>query len=256
MTSLFLLLEQIPSRDIFVEPTASDNTKYDQLIYSFIESASAEEMYRLIEQVTDLNLIRQIIAIRFFNEARLDNDDLKNPFIIWEAMNREPQSWIALAIAKVAKKELNIQDGDAIFTIPSSGTWLEPELRKMFPNSIFPVLKKEKGSADISYAQFDVLSHSNSRAPRTMFLCSDPSDFLGRRIVIFDDVVARGDALKGVSTTLREITGGNTNITAAAVMDKTMQREKNVDLGVDKYSRLFAVDKVENYDGAVSFILS
>jgi len=227
--------------------------QYEHQILECIKQANSQEMYSLLEEISNVSLIKRIVAIRFQNEAVLKNEDLNNPFIIWKAMNRKPQPWVALALAKVAKEELGIKDGDVIITIPSSGSWLGVELRTMFPNSVFPILKKELEQGDNLYAQFDVLSHSQERSAKKMFLCSNPNIFWGKRMFIFDDVVARGDAMKGVAAAL-----GKDNIAGtAAVMDKTMQRE-NPNLGIGGgYSALFAIDKVEKSEaGEVDFILS
>jgi orotate phosphoribosyltransferase-like protein len=89
-----------------------------------------------------------------------------------------------------------------------------------------------------------------------MFLCTDPECFTGKNIAIFDDVIARGDAMKGVVKTIEDLSDTNTKISIAAVMDKTMQRAM-LDLGIGSYCRLFAVDSVNRDDSdQVSFILS
>ena len=63
-------------------------------------------------------------------------------------MNQEFEQWVALAMAKVVKKELNIQENDVLLMIPSSGLWLDAEFKKQFPDNIFPELKKQEDLID------------------------------------------------------------------------------------------------------------
>ena len=217
-----------------------------------IEDFSLQELHQLINELDDSDEIKTIVKARFLSEAKLKNQDIDSPFIEWLPMNRQPENWLALALAKVIKAELNIAPSDVLLMIPSSGLWLEEEFRKVFSENDFPELKKEEqlSKDDQIFASFQVKSHSNGQALKTMYFRTDPVKFSNRRIVIIDDVMARGDACEGVIAFLNSLGINITSYSAAVVMDKTMQGglEKLVlgpDAPIDSYRSLVSVSNVE-----------
>lgn len=220
-----------------------------ELLPSQIQELSSQVLYELIEQLNDPDQIKRVAVTRFLGEAQLKNQDLENPYIEWLPMNREPESWLALALAKVIKFELNVHPDDLLLMIPSSGLWLKQEFVNIFPENFYPILKKEKEllESDVIFTSIPVRSHSNNRQPKEIFICSNPNSFSGKRVIIIDDVIARGDATLDIMWLLDSF--GVTSYCVAVVMDKVLQSgskklQSEPNSRVDGYQALVSVEKV------------
>lgn len=167
------------------------------------------------------------------------------PFIYYTAMNREPEMWVALAKAKVAKAELQIGDGKdwVIMTVPRSAKWEEPTIREsgLFPEAEFwPLIKDGEIPPEFKPQGVDVLSYVHKRQDdgsrgTEMMQIADPAKLEGKSILLFDDALAEGwslyklvRALRGYSVarvdaivTLSKgnVQGGQARVTELGVLD-------------------------------------
>eukprot|EP01130_Rhizamoeba_saxonica_P005616 TRINITY_DN223_c0_g1_i1.p1 TRINITY_DN223_c0_g1~~TRINITY_DN223_c0_g1_i1.p1 ORF type:complete len:239 (-),score=46.95 TRINITY_DN223_c0_g1_i1:35-751(-) len=211
---------------------------------SKIRSLDDDQLYLLVEKINDTRKLQQIMQIRFLNEFKLKNDDLENPFILWKSMNRDPKPWVAFILAKIIVSKFEIHPNDIILTIPSSGTWIEPQLMKLLPECIYPKLVKITEDFDKYEHTFNVPSHSNDRKLKTMAYLSNCEEIKGKNVFIVDDVLARGDAMAYVSNYVMDVLGGNV-VGGAVVMSKSMQFDHQNDLDFEcvKVLDVVAVDR-------------
>lgn len=175
-----------------------------------------------VEAAVDVAEIRQLIANDLLGRGRLyaDKDKPFNPdapFIYYPPMNREPETWLGLAIARIAQEELDLQDGTnlAIATLPSSANWYDIVMsqHEIFPQAQPVLLYKEKDKKMIpqaaSVARLEILSYvharhaDNSRGVEIMYL-ANPEKLDGAKVCLFDDALAEGYSLLGVAEALKD----------------------------------------------------
>lgn len=117
---------------------------------------SPDEIMTIVMNESSSARLRAIAHSRFVIEAQVMNDTPESPFILWPAINKEPQPWLATLTGKIAKQELHLDTHDlTIICVPSSATSYTDPLKNIFPQARFPkVLKRltdsDKASKSIS----------------------------------------------------------------------------------------------------------
>ncbi len=209
-----------------------------------------QQLWLVVERCDDPSLLKLLTQIRFAGSAELMNDNPEEPFILWEPMNRAPEPWVAFALAKAIKLEIQTPNDTHIITIPSSGSWLKPGMKEIFPeNPYIDILRKEDLEPDQPFFyEFDVPSHSRNRVPRLMALLTNPLDLKGKKVLVVDDVLARGDAVKHVSEMLTFF--GVEVVQFGVVMSKIMQGGSNLlgQFGIERSTTLIPVQAVLKRD--------
>lgn len=214
------------------------------------------KLWFVVEKCNDPSLLKLLTQIRFKDTARLLNDNLEEPFILWGPMNSKPEAWVAFALAKAIKLEMEITDDTHIMTIPSSGSWLRPGMREIFPeNPYLDVMRKEdlKRGQPFFY-EFDVPSHSRNRVCRPMVLLTNPDELRGKKVLLVDDVLARGDAAGHVSQMLKTL--GVISVQLGVVMSKLMQGGSDLlgQLGIEGSTTLIPVQMlVKREDQSINY---
>lgn len=104
-----------------------------------VSSLTPEEVFNLVMQEHSIPLLKTIAHTRFDSEAQVMNDNTSAPFILWPAINKKPQPWLAALTGTIAKHELQLTDTNlTILCVPNSASWYQETLTKIFPNAVFP----------------------------------------------------------------------------------------------------------------------
>ena len=183
--------------------------------------------------------LRNIACSRFHKEAVMDNDNNREPFIVWPPINKQPEPWLPVLLARVALHELQnhlFSNGSLIVIgVPQSATWYADRIQEygIFPNAIYPqVLKKEQ----IDNLQIDttnarslpVPSYVHNRDPLTrernpqdMYFFS-PEIYQDATLLIVDDAIAQGTTLESIAQFAKEKLEVN-QVLVASPMAKAIQ---------------------------------
>lgn len=108
-----------------------------------VSSLTSEELFDLVMRENSVPVLKTIARFRFSTEAQVMNDNKNAPFILWPAINQKPQPWLAALTGSIAKHELQLSDNNlTILCVPSSASWYQDTLKKIFPNAVYPRVTK------------------------------------------------------------------------------------------------------------------
>jgi hypothetical protein len=216
--------------------------------------------------------LRTIACDRFNEEANMVNDNDSQPFILWPAMNREPQAWLPVLLARVIQQELKIylaqKNQLIVIGVPKSATWYTDEIQKnnIFPNALFPQVLKKSQIDELHLDTKDALvlpvpsyvhnrdPISGMRNPQDIFFF-EPKKYEDSTLLIFDDAIAEGiTGVKFAEFSKNQL--GAKHVLIASPMAKDIQgglRRLNESSYVSGFSVLINVIKTHGQHGKMFF---
>ncbi len=184
--------------------------------------------------------LREFAWSNFRKTAKVVNDDIEAPFIIWPAINREPyQVWLPVLLMQVVRLRIRswLGEGDEIvvFGVPSSGKWYGEVwqqvkvLEKDGWQVSYPEVEKVKNLKVVPQNGWKVRVPSyvharledGSRGEEEMVI-REPDLFKGRVVVALDDAIAEGLTLSYLSRSLKQELGAK-RVVVGGAMAKEMQ---------------------------------
>lgn len=224
----------------------------------FIQQLSPEDLLEFVSHESNPAALREIVGIRFANEATHSNLDKSwahtHPFILWGAMNRVFEPWVALTLAKVTLKETQMPlDNLVVIAAPSSATQYLPVIsqHQALDSSKFPkVLIEKQLDEDPDFSDLDrnlarmtfVPSYTDNRTTpldqrvkRPMYFF-DPEVYKGSTVIVFDDGLAENETGAHVAWFLKKL--GARAIHWSAVMAKQVQG------GLEKAANSVTIDQL------------
>ncbi len=221
-----------------------------------IQSLSVADMLKLVLDTDSPTELRRFAKARFAVEAAVQNDNHEAPFILWPVINRVPEAWLPVALAKVVRAEApHTEKPQIIITIPSSAIWYGEHIREhhVFNGAIYPLVAKQKQISELNLdtvtsRQIAVPSYVHNRLADGQRGTQDmwfftPELYAGAELTIIDDALAEGYTGLAIAKFAREELGVN-SVYLGVPMTKAMQggRERLLDSGlVDGISTLITV---------------
>lgn len=189
-----------------------------------VKSESADELRRILEND---------VAARAIVKSDAGGFNPREPFIKYKPMNLNPETWVALALGKLARKEMELEDGEDLVLVgaPRSAIWIAKEIKrhKIFPKADSAQVTKDadeiEGADDLQAVK--VLSYVHNRQANgtrgfeKMFF-ANPGLYSDRKVLVLDDVVAEGETVLGMAEALKEF--GAREVYVSVVLSKLMQR--------------------------------
>lgn len=174
-----------------------------------IQCLSPRDLLSYVRRIDDARILRLIADARFQTEARVMNDDPKEPFILWEAINKEPrQHWLPLVLGKVVRTDFQHKltgNRQIIVPVPASASWYGATLRDnhLFRGAQFPLVLKDRQleemaiDPDSTRATASVHSYVHNRkldgtrgTQNIHFF--NPDVYRGADLILIDDALAHG----------------------------------------------------------------
>ncbi len=236
----------------------------------YIQSLSHPDMLRLVREIDDPTILRQIAGIRFGLEASMENESITEPFVRWPVINKDFHPWLPVLLAKVAKAELEnqLKEPLIVLAIPRSATpYMHPIIEEqIFPGAFFPWVMKEDqlelyGIKPHNAHRLPVPSYVHGRDPQTHLrntqdiLFFHPELYERKTVLILDDALAEGVSAITISRFLKEQLKART-VLFATPMAKIMQGgESNIahDGSIDSADVIIHVTRVHGFRQSVEF---
>lgn len=180
-----------------------------------LRSLTANDLLSFVVKSNDIKTLRHIAQIRFAGEARMENEDNNAPFIRWLAMNQELKPWLPLLLAKVADRELSLNEKQNLVVIaaPSSATPYIDHIKRyhLFFNAQYPLVLKEHQFEEFRVSKNDTPyipvpsyvhgrdSLTGARGTQDVFFFQ-PEIYEDATIILFDDALAEGLTAETIGT--------------------------------------------------------
>lgn len=203
----------------------------DRNVYTnLIGRSTPEDLLGIVQKERSLSFLKSIAAIRFQQDAYMNNNKPLEPFVRWGAINVEPEAWLPITLGKIAEIEAQrfIKGSQIVVaTIPNSATWYQEHLKcnGIFKNASYPPVLKEPNE-DANYTVAPVLSYVHNRLPDGTRTPHDvyiyfPGLYQGKTVILVDDAIAEGTSIYQMAKKLKEL--GARFIIAVAPLAKAMQ---------------------------------
>jgi len=222
------------------------------------------------EPLDRINKMSRLFQLRFNQEAELLNDDPEAPFIVWKAMNRQPEDWVALAKATIAQELIEPKVNlDLVGFVPRSATWERaPVMKQAIFDSQFPQILKRDQITDEQFEHivnqwlsFSVSSYTRNRqadgSRGTEAVYFDPQFLGAKNVLLFEDVVAEGGVVISIASILKKEFGANfVGVVATMSKGPIQGGDENVmNSGVvDAYLPIMRVESVDVNDRSINLL--
>jgi hypothetical protein len=172
-------------------------------------------LLREVKKARDLETMSALVAEDMLARAQIHADeahpfDSEKPFVIYPPMNREPEAWLAMLLARAAQISFGFPSEESLTIIgmPRSARWIPQALMEkgMFPQAMYLFATKDATEVEIlgkPRIAFDVLSYAHNRLQdgrrgmETVYLV-EPELITGTKVILFEDVIAQGWTIGGI----------------------------------------------------------
>lgn len=198
---------------------------------------SPDKIMTIVMNESSSERLRSIAHSRFVIEAQVMNDTPESPFILWPAINKQPQPWLAALTGKIANQELQLDTHDlTIICVPSSATSYKDPLKNIFPKARFPdVLKQLNDSVKRKHSiPLEVPSYvhnrqmDGTRGTNTMHFFDLEQFKPNGTTLIVDDALAEGYTAIEIATFLTHQCKQDTIYFATPLAKKIQGGEKRI----------------------------